>query len=233
MRNIKKGVVIIMAVGFLAAFLNACGSGVINDARGATELSKEDVLISLKEDFGINVETEFIEFKVTRSNDLKMLYYNEINEKLALSGDFRDGLNVLYIKTDEGKHKFVYYTPRLKNRGGMIFSAKDGIYVTDYPFSCTIDELYEKILLIEDVDLRDSIKDDFYDKFSNFASFYSIAHNERIAYVYGDEYVFVFNTEPETFVTVFDNELYIIKEQKCVYPRKMSISEMIILFGKK
>jgi len=233
MRNSLKGMVIIMAVGFLAAFLSACGSGVINDARGTTELSKEDVLVSLKEDFGINVETEFIEFKVTRSNDLKMLYYSEINEKLALSGDFRDGLNVLYIKTDEGQHKFVYYTPRLKNRGGMIFKAQDGIYITDYPFKCTIDELYKKVLLIEDVDLRDSINDDFYGKFANFASFYSIAHNDRIAYVHGDEYVFVFNTEPETFMIVFDNELYIVKEQQCVYPRKMSIAQMIILFDGK
>ena len=232
MKNIVKGIVIIMATGFLAAFLSACGSGVINDARGTTELSKEEVLVSLKEDFEMNVETEFIEFKVTRSNDLKMLYYNEINEKLALSGDFRDGLNVLYVKTDEGKHKFVYYTPHLKNRGGMIFSAKDGIYITDYPFNCNIDELYEKVLLIEDMDLRDSIKDDFYGKLTNFASFYSIAHNQRIAYVYGDEYVFVFNTEPETFMIVFDNELYIIKEQQCLYPKKMSIAEMIILFDK-
>ena len=228
MRNSLKGVMIIVALGLLATLLSACG-----DARGTTELSKADVLVSLKEDFGIIVETEFIEFKVTRLNDLKMLYYNEINEKLALSGDFRDGLNVLYIKTDEGKHKFVYYTPHLINRDGMIFSAKDGIYITDYPFNCNIDELYEKVLLIEDIDLSDSIKNDFYGKFTNFASFYSIVHNERIAYVYGDEYVFVFDTEPKTSMIVFGNKLYIIKNQQCIYPRKMSIAQMIILFSKK
>jgi hypothetical protein len=227
MRKAMKGIVIIMALGFLTGLLSACGS------REIKELSKKDVLVSLKEDFGIGVETVFIEFRVTHSNDLKMLYFNEISEKLAASGDFRDGLNVLYIKTDEGEHKFVYYTPRLINRGGMIVSVKDGIYITDYPFNYTIDELYEQVLLIDNVDLRDSIKGDFYDKFSNFASFYSIAHNDRVAHVHGDKYVFVFNTKPETLMIFLDNELYIVKEQQCVYPRKMSIAQMIILFDGK
>ena len=232
MRNTTKGVVIIMALGFLAALLSACGSGRIDDVRGTTELTKEEVLVSLKEDFGINVETEFIEFKVTRSNDLKMLYYNEINEKLALSGDFMDGLNVLYIKTDEGNHKFVYYVPRLRNRGGMIFSAKDGIYIADYPFQYTIDDIYEKTQLIADTTLKGRLYADFYNDFTDFASFYSIAANQRIRYVYDDIYFFVFGTNPKTYMVMFQDELYIIENQKCIYPKNMSIAEMIILFGK-
>ena len=230
MRNSLKGMVIIMAVGFLAAFLSACGSGVINDARGTTELSKEDVLVSLKEDFGINVETEFIEFKVTRSNDLKMLYYNEINEKLALSGDFRDGLNVLYIKTDEGKHKFVYYAPHLKSRGGMIFSAKDGIYISDYPFQNTIDDIYEKTQLIADTTLKERLSENFYNEFTGFTSFYSIVKNQRIRYVFDNTYFFVFGANSETYMIIFQNELYIIENQRCICPKDMSIAEMIILF---
>ena len=232
MRNNLKGVVIIMAFGILAAFLSACGSDRIADARGTTELSKEEVLVSLKEDFGINVETEFIEFKVTRSNDLKMLYYNEINEKLALSGDFRDGLNVLYIKTDEGKHKFVYYTPHLKNRGGMIFTAQDGIYISDYPFQNTIDDIYGKIQLIADTTLKERLSENFYSDFTDFASFYSIVKNQRIRYVFEDTYFFVFGTDSKTYMVMFQDELYIIENQRCIYPRDMSIAEMIILFDK-
>jgi len=231
MRNGLKGMVIIMALGFLASFLSACGSGGISDARGTTALSKEDVLTSLKEDFGINVETEFAEFKVTHTNDLKSLYHNEITEKLALSGDFRDGLNVLYIKTDEGKHKFVYYTPRLRNRGGMTFSAKDGIYITDYPLQYTIDDIFEKTELIADALIKDRVSENFYENFSGFASFYSIVKNQRIRYVFDDTYFFVFGSDSKTYMVMFQDELYIIENQRCIYPRNMSIAEMVIQFS--
>ena len=213
-----------MALGNLTAILSACG------LRETTPLTKEEVLVSLKTDYNINVVTVFSEFRVTRSNDLKLLYFNQMNDKLTLSGNPSDGYNVLYIKTDRGEHKFVYYVPNLVSRGGMEFTAMDGIYITAFPFEHTLDDIYEKFLLIENKELRDSIKDVFYSNFSSFASFNIIFHNEKVRYVYENDYFFSFNLNSKTYMIIMGNELYIVKDGECVYPSQMSLPALLIRF---
>ena len=100
MKKISKGLVLIMAIGILAALLSACG-------REKTPLSKDAVIGSLEADYGITVETVYSEFKVTRSNDLKLLFFNEMNDKLTLCGDPIDGYNNLHnIQKVFGKERF-------------------------------------------------------------------------------------------------------------------------------
>ena len=130
------------------------------------------MLKSVREDFGITIETEFTEFEITRSNELKLLYYDALNEKLAANGGMKDGIRVIYIKTDIGEHKFIYYVPHLKEYAGS--AAKDGIVIADYPFQKTIDDIYEKTQLITDDKSEEKLSQNFQNDFYGFASFYNI-----------------------------------------------------------
>ena len=224
MKTLKKGLILVMLIGNLATVLSACS------LREKRPLTKAEVLVSLKTAYNINVETVFSEFKVTRNNDLKMLYFNEMNDKLTLCGDPNDGYNVLYIKTDKGEHKLVYYVPNLVNRGGIRFTAKDGICITEFPLDYTLDDLYEKVLLIEDEKLKDSIKDVFYNKFASFASFNTIFHNHAVRYVYDNDYFFAFDLSPKTYMIIMGDGLYIVKDKQCVYPSQMSLGALLVRF---
>ena len=214
---------------FIAAALGGCSF------RSTRLLDKEEVLESVNKDLGITIETEFAEFQITRSNELKLLYYDAINEKFAANGDLKDGIRVIYIKTDDGEHKFVYYVPHLKEYAytentRVRSSAKDGIIVADYPFANTIDDIYEKAQLITDTEINERLTENLYGDFTGFASFYSIVKNQRISYVFDDTYFFVFGTDSKTFMVIHRGELYIVENQRCIYPRNMSIAEMVILF---
>jgi|GEM_PF-4700757 len=232
MKGLRKIIMFSLLTSLMATALGGCGF------RGTRELSKEDVLESVKKDFGITVEAEFAEFEITRSNELKLLYYDAINEKLAANGDMKDGIRVIYVKTDTGEHKFVYYVPHLKeyaytdNARGKS-AAKDGVIIADYPFQNTLDEIYEKTQQIADATLKERLSENFYSDFKGFASFYSIVKNQRIRYVFDDMYFFVFGANFETHMVIFQDELYVIENQRCIYPRDMSIAEMIIAFDNK
>ena len=229
MKGLKRIFSTVLLVCFGIAAFGGC------TLEGTRALSKEEVLRSVKEDFSIVIETEFAEFKITRSNELKLLYYATTDEKLAANGDLKDGIQVIYIKTGDGGHKFVYYVPHLKNN---IYvnnirtksTAKDGITVSDYPFPHTVDDIYEKTQSVADSTLKEKLSGNFYKNFTDLASFYSIVKSQSIRYVFDDEYFFVFGASPKTYMIIFQDELYAIENQRCIYPKDMSIAEMIILF---
>ena len=232
MKGLRKIVMFSLLASLAAAALGGCG---FRSMRG---LSKKEVLESVKKDFGITVEREFAEFEITRSNELKLLYYDAINEKLAANGDMKDGIRVIYVKTDDGEHKFIYYVPHLKEYAytenyKAKSVAKDGIVIADYPFQNTLDDIYEKTQQITDAALKERLSENLYSNFKGFTSFYSIVKNQRIRYVFDNTYFFVFGTNTETYMVIFGNELYVIENQRCIYPRDMSIAEMIILFDNK
>ena len=230
MKGLRKIIMLSLLTSLAAAAFGGCSF------RNTRELGKEEVLESVQKDFGVTIETEFAEFEITRSNELKLLYYDAISEKLAANGDLNDGVQVIYIKTDNGEHKFVYYVPRLKeyaytNSVRAVSAAKDGIVIADYPFPNTLDDVYGKIQQIDDVTLKERLSENFYNDFAGFASFYSVVKSRSIRYVFDNTYFFVFGTNPKTYMVIFQDELYIIENQRCVYPRDMSIAEMVILFG--
>ena len=156
----KKKIICLVLIVILclqSAILSSCLAP--NDVR----IDKEQIIESLKNDYGINIEKEYGSsnlYSNMKKDYPNLLYYEEVEEKLS---KWTNNLSILYIKTDKGEDKFVYH-PRsiakksIKVNGEKVYAEiKDYIYITDFPFTYTYDEIYEQCEEIVDVNIKDEL----------------------------------------------------------------------------
>ena len=127
-------------------------------------IGEDEIIESLETDYGINVEKNYCSFNLQGGDNLGLLDYGKAKEKL---NKWADNLSVLYIKTDKGEDKFVYY-PRsiakvsIKENGQTIYAEiKDYIYISDFPFTYTYDEIKQQCSEITDEDIKNEMLNAF------------------------------------------------------------------------
>ena len=152
--------VLIIVLSTQSVILSGCVAP--NDVR----IYEDEIIESLKNDYEIVLKENYGTFKLSKGikNYPYLKDYEKVDEKLS---KWAGVLRVLYIKTDKGEDKFVYFPNEIakksiKVNGEKITAeTKDYIYITDFPFTYTYDEIYEQCSFIADINLKSEMLNAF------------------------------------------------------------------------
>ena len=150
---------------------------------------EEDIITSLENDYGIIVDKNY-GFMNLYGDNLNLLGYDKAKEKI---GKWTDNLRAFCIKTSESEDKFVYYPngiakKSIKENGKKVYAEiKDYIYIADFPFTYTYDEIKTQCEGIADENLKSEVL--------------NIIENASI-YIYfkGNTYFHSFTTEDKSLI---------------------------------
>jgi len=219
-------------------------------------IGEDEIIESLKNDYGITIEKEYCLFNL--SKDIKEYTqfddYQNIDNKLS---KWSNNISVLYIKTDKGEDKFIYcligsVKKSVKENGKTVNAEiKDYIYITDFPFTYTYDDIKAQCEGIADED----IKNEMLNAFDNVdgCSYWSIYPKKTVFRTFNEEeailinshlvdkeLIFTITTSPYYYYFFYvkegnDIKLYIYKEEhklnpdlgSIIYPSSMTKDEFI------